>query len=332
MNAFLPEIIGSLLFCLLVFLNIDNLIKKINLFDYPNARKIHSKKTSLLGGTIIFSYFLYYYVLKYIFSDLSFLTDLYFFSLKNYITYFFSILIIFLIGLYDDKFKLQNIKKLFFLGISLFILFTQSQILQINSLDFSFGINIITNNLSIVFTTILCLAIIIAMNLYDGINLQSGIFYFINFLFLSILLNKLSLIFLFIPPLILFLLFNYNNKIFLGDSGSNILSFSLIYFLLKSYNIQNQYFFDEILIFFFLPLIDAARLFIVRVYKNGKPFFADNNHFHHLLLRNLGFFNTILITSLLVLFPHIGLIFKFNTILLFCVQLTIYLLLLYRFK
>ena len=106
------------------------------------------------------------------------------------------------------------------------------------------------------------------------------------------------------------------------------MSFSLIYFLLKSYNSQNYYFFDQILLIFFLPLVDAVRLFIYRLLKHGKPFLADKKHFHHLLNNKFGFFKTIIITALFAIIPHLSYIFDTNTILLFFILFFTYLVLL----
>ena len=45
---------------------------------------------------------------------------------------------------------------------------------------------------------------------------------------------------------------------------------------------------EKILILFFLPLIDAIRLFIQRIFNNKSPFQRDLNHFHHLVLSNFS--------------------------------------------
>ena len=92
---------------------------------------------------------------------------------------------------------------------------------------------------------------------------------------------------------------------FFGDSGIYILSFisalMIIYFY-DSLKINIEY----ILIIIFLPMIDFFRLFFVRIYKFGNdPFKADENHLHHLILKDMSFKTTILIYILFIYLPII---------------------------
>ena len=42
------------------------------------------------------------------------------------------------------------------------------------------------------------------------------------------------------------------------------------------------------LYWFWLPVLDCARLMVARIYNGRSPFSADRNHFHHLLLEKVG--------------------------------------------
>ena len=128
------------------------------------------------------------------------------------------------------------------------------------------------------------------MNLFDGINLQAGIFYLINFLFLSIYLNSANIVLIFIIPLIFFIILNYRNFCFLGDLWFKFIIFFVNIYIFKNYfhsgKIPNI---DNIFLFIFLPCVDALRLFLYRLWAFGNPFRADMNHFHHILLKKFNF-------------------------------------------
>ena len=71
-----------------------------------------------------------------------------------------------------------------------------------------------------------------ALNLFDGIDLQSGSYILIIFVFFFILLNIEFLIIL-ILSCILFLYLNYKREIFLGDSGTILIGFIIRLRLLR---------------------------------------------------------------------------------------------------
>ena len=121
-----------------------------------------------------------------------------------------------------------------------------------------------------------------------------------------------------------FLILNLQGKIFLGDSGSYILAFLIGYFFITSYQVDLLKL-DEIFLACFIPILDSIRLFLVRTFISGKPWQADGNHLHHLLLKKyklkfvLLFYFSISSISLLSLF-----FLKLNFFLLILLPLTIY--------
>jgi len=141
--------------------------------------------------------------------------------------------------------------------------------------------------------------------MFDGINLQSSIYsLFILVYFFS--LNSESLL---IALLIIFTLFficlNHLNKSFLGDSGTLLISFMLSVFFIKLFNEKKIIYSDEILIFMLVPGLDMIRLFFERIKNKRNPFSFDRLHLHHLLLRRLNYFKTILTIMLLIIIPII---------------------------
>ena len=123
-----------------------------------------------------------------------------------------------------------------------------------------------------------------ALNMFDGINLQSGFYcllIFCVFIYKNIFFNlSLSIII----SLILFLYLNFRNKIYLGESGIQFLAFLISYIFIKSTNFQNFTFYaDEIFIIMAIPGLDMFRLFIARLISGKHPFKPDTNHIHHLI-------------------------------------------------
>ena len=57
---------------------------------------------------------------------------------------------------------------------------------------------------------------------------------------------------------------------FLGDSGSLLISFIIGYFFIKLYNNELINFTDEIVVYMLLPGIDLIRLFFQRILNKKK--------------------------------------------------------------
>ena len=57
--------------------------------------------------------------------------------------------------------------------------------------------------------------------------------------------------------------------------------------IIKSYNIQNILFCDEIFLLLLIPGIDAARVIIVRSLNKKSPFEPDRSHLHHFLEKKI---------------------------------------------
>ena len=305
-------LISFLLVSILFFIK-EKLVLTLNIFDHPDSRKVHKKPIPLIGGTLIYLYIIVFCIFTWSLVGKNFLFEFSIFSINNFIFLNVVIFFIYFVGLIDDKFKITNFKKLLLLSIFVLSLCYQDKSLIPDMINLSFGINFSIQNLDEIFIFLIIISFITAMNLFDGINLQAGIFYLINFIFLGYYLGSINILFIFVVPLIFFLVLNYRNICFLGDSGSNLLSFILIYIYLKAYfhsgKIPNL---DSIFLFIFLPCIDALRLLIYRLWVYGNPFRADMNHFHHILLKKFNYKITICISSIFILMPHLFFIFNLN--------------------
>lgn len=297
----LPLIISFILLNIFIYFNIDWFIKKFNIYDNPNKSSIHKKKTSLIGGTILFiniSFFLIY-------SKVNFLD--YFISNREFISFFIIISGFYVVGLYDDKYKLSPLSRIILMSFILYVSMTLNHSFQISKIDFSFiNKRIYLNDLSI-FSSIICVLIFTyALNMFDGINLQSitySTFVFFIFYFLS----AFEIFYLIIIICLLFLFaLNLKNKIFLGDSGIYIIGAFISLVVISEYNKQSITFFaDDIFILMMIPGLDFIRVFMIRISKGRNPFLGDKNHLHHLMINQFGFLKSYLFIVFLYVSPFL---------------------------
>ena len=277
------------------------LVKLVNLNDQPDSiRKFHKNEIPLFGGILIVYNLIFFLILDY-FLNFNYLQEIS--GKREYLTFLIGILFFFCIGIFDDRYNLSANKKLFINFFILLFLILIDDNLVIKQLTFSFIENpIYLNNFSHLFTILCILLFINAINMFDGINLQTGVYCVIIF---SIFLLKDIYIFIsiiLVYTLVLFLFYNFFNKFFLGDSGTNVLAFLISYILIKSYNINQDFTADEIFIILSFPGLDMFRLFISRIIKGKNPFNPDRNHIHHLIQKKFNIFQTFLIIQLCILF------------------------------
>ena len=262
--------------------------KHLEILDLPDGkRKLHKEPIPLTGGVFLFVNLFIYYVFaifEYDFSSSNIFKNIFELNI-----FFFCSCIIFLLGFLDDKFQISaNIKLITLILIFSFLLLIDNSTLindiRISFLNFQFNIG----HFSFFWTLICFLLFINAINMFDGFNLQSGIYFliFIIFLLYKGLNNYLFII------LIIFNLFfifqNNRNKCFLGDSGTYLISFILGYMSIKFYNNQDIVFADEIVLVMLIPGLDLMRLFFFRILQKRHPFSPDRQHLHHYVLNHLG--------------------------------------------
>jgi UDP-GlcNAc:undecaprenyl-phosphate GlcNAc-1-phosphate transferase len=158
----------------------------------------------------------------------------------------------------------------------------------------------------------------------DGINCQAA-FYTI-FICLIFILNNVNYVFFsnLIIILLFFSWFNFKNKMFLGNSGSLLLSYIIGFFFIKSYNVNNTFYADEIFLIMMIPGIELLRLAILRILNKKHPFKADRNHIHHIIISRKPILFTFLIIQILLMFPFILFIYFNNFFLVFFLSLAIY--------
>jgi UDP-GlcNAc:undecaprenyl-phosphate GlcNAc-1-phosphate transferase len=261
----------------------------IKVYDYPLAkRKIHKTKTPLIGGIFLLINIIFINILYFFFNDF-YLNDLnnIFRSLNKYFIFLSSSLIIFFIGYFDDKKNLNaNLKFFLFVIITAFSVFLDQNLLLQTIIIKSWNININLFKFSIFFTVICFLLFINAANMYDGINLQSGPYFFGVYSYFLYQFGFNSFFLMILIVLSIFCLLNAKGKIFFGNSGIYLISFITSYIMIKQYNNLGLISIEEIFLIMCIPGYDMLRLFFSRLYQMRTPFSSDSNHIHHIILKN----------------------------------------------
>lgn len=294
-----------IIFCNLVFLFFFQKISDyINIFDLPDdKRKIHTNKTSLLGGLIflinIFSYLIYEVIVNKspIFEIFGFQKHL------SAFIFICSLIVLFVIGFVDDKVKLSAKLRLALLTIIIPINLLVNPELNISLIKLSFMSPFSIGDLSFFWTFLCFLLFINAFNFFDGLNLQSaGLIYSISifFLYKNIFFDFFVIIFI---ANTLFLYLNYHSKIFLGNSGSFFLPFLFGALFISSYNNSPSLRADEIVVLMIIPGWDLLRLFFIRIMHKKNPMTADNNHIHHYLIKKFSQTRSAMIVQSLIWIP-----------------------------
>ena len=253
-------------------------------------------------------------------------------SIFDNIIFFISILLLFLIGLYDDKYNLSYITKLILTSLIISIFLTINESFIISKLSFTFTDEMIDlSHVSKVFTILCILLFVNALNLFDGMDLQSGT-YILIILFFFIFLLRIEIIFILILSCILFLFLNHKKEIFLGDSGTILLGFIISCFSIYSYN-NSLILSDQIFIIMMVPGIDMMRLFSMRILNGKNPFKGDRNHMHHILSKKYGYLKSlIIINSIIIILILSSFFFKVSTLIIIPMYLLLYFLIIYEKK
>ena len=259
-----------------------------HVFDRNNS--LNAERISRLGGIgVFFSFIIPVIVLITI--------------LGEFYVYVFLIplVLIFLLGLYDDLFNINAFMKLFIqVTIALLAVLYGDIVLTTNIFASSYWNALIGNALSV----FIIVYVINAFNLIDGIDGLASLLGILAVFFIAISLfiygERLyaAFSFIFCSSLLAFLRFNFSPaRIYLGDSGSMLIGLIAVMLAFKLLAVDREIAENELnikvflLSIFIVPLYDTFRVFVIRVLRRKSPFKRDENHIHH-RLRMLGWNDT----------------------------------------
>ena len=274
----------SLVAFLISLLSMPIIIKfstKFNIFDYQDARKIHSGNISRLGGVGIAISFFVCTAVYFLIADASLFIE--------YLPIISAGLIIFVFGFIDDVVTLRAIVKLLIqIVATCLVIFSGNRFTQIGPWQ-------IPSALSYIFTFCWIIGVVNAFNLIDGLDGLCGSLAFTTTLTLGIIYtlsgNNISVIcFILAASILGFLCFNWPPaKLFMGDCGSQFLGFMLA--TLPLIPADSVIEFNKFLIIASVaafPIFDTIAAIWRRI-RDKRPIMSpDKSHLHHKLL-NMGY-------------------------------------------
>ena len=300
----LQNLIYIIIFQILITFPIIKISKIKGLLDFPSERKIHIDATPYTGGIILA--FTYLFII--------FISDFDNKYLNLILSYGF---IVSLTGLIDDRYYVRPGTKLLLQAIPIFFLIDQNLYLTNLGHYIVFG-NLELGSVDRIFTFLCCLLLINAFNYNDGIDGLAAVIaitVLISFsFFLSILDNKSDSnnLLIILTPIFIFLIFNFgllsNFKLFLGDSGSNLLGFIVAFIAIYIFNENEVH--PAIIIW---PLAYVVYEFLsvtmFRIIKNTGTFKPGKDHLHYEIIdlfKLNHFYSVLIILALNIAFILIG--------------------------
>jgi UDP-GlcNAc:undecaprenyl-phosphate GlcNAc-1-phosphate transferase len=259
--------------------------KVIGLVDQPNLRKQHDGIVPLVGGIAVFCT-----LAQFIYNN----PDI----IPHSGLFLASIAVLTVIGAFDDKFDISfkfrlvvqtalTIAMMYFTGLELNSI---GDILGIGALEF--GV------LSPVITVFAVLGAINAFNMVDGIDGLLGGISIVTFTGIAVIVNlhnQHNLAFLCVVIVVAmtpYVLMNLGvlgrtRRVFMGDAGSMMIGFSVIWLLLSASQVAGEQIIRPVTALWLiaLPLMDMAAVMYRRIKRRRSPFRPDRDHLHHICQR-----------------------------------------------
>jgi UDP-N-acetylmuramyl pentapeptide phosphotransferase/UDP-N-acetylglucosamine-1-phosphate transferase len=287
--AILIAFVSALIITWYYIPKIIRVVKERHLEDKPGFHKIHKADVPTLGGIGIFGGFIFGFLI----GVNGYLPGLSYFTAA-------AVFLLF-VGIKDDLVYLNPQKK-FWAELGAAILVAVFTNIHITNFHGFLGITDISAINSYIVTLIVMVVIINAVNLIDGIDglaAMVGIIasiVFGTFFFLSGDYGYTVMAAALLGALIGFLRYNMSEvprKIFMGDSGSLVIGFTLAVFAIHFNELvangkpvlQLDSAPSVAIAILIVPLYDTLRVTVLRIRAKKSIFVGDKRHIHHLMLR-----------------------------------------------
>lgn len=266
-----------MLVCLMVTPVLIKYAERLKLVDEPDERKIHVNLVPRVGGIgmvagTLFSIAIWLQIDQFV------------------LAYLIGVVVIAIFGTWDDRVQLGH--RIKFVGqfiATLVIVFYGG--VKVNSLPFIYD-GIIPDVITIPFTIFALLGITNAINLTDGLDGLAGGSSLFSLAVIALLgymygdVNFVLLCLTVIGAILGFLRFNTHPAIiFMGDTGSQFLGFSLGVLVIWLCQEISPVLSPAIAVIILgLPILDTFYVMTQRLMEGSSPFKPDKRHIHHKLL------------------------------------------------
>ncbi|MFD3245902.1 UDP-N-acetylglucosamine--undecaprenyl-phosphate N-acetylglucosaminephosphotransferase [Rahnella aquatilis] len=258
--------------------------RRVGLVDKPNARKHHSGHIPLVGGVSIYiSIWVIYFLQPGWFPDFYY--------------YIVSVSLLLFVGVLDDRFDLPVTPRIVLQAIVAIIMMV-SGIRLITLGDIFLGHAIGLGIFGYVITIFAVMSAINAFNMVDGIDGLLGALSCVSFASLGVVFSLhgkeelarwcICLTIACVPYILLNLGIPWGRKfkVFMGDAGSTLIGFTVIWLLVLATQGPTAIIHPVTALWLIaVPLMDMVRVMISRVRRGDSPFKPDREHLHHILLK-----------------------------------------------
>lgn len=280
----ITELISIFLFTTLFIFIARKAAKKAGLVDRPNFRKRHQGLVPLVGGISVYAGICFTFAI----------TNYY---IPHASLYLVCAGVLALVGVMDDRYDISVKIRAIIQAVIAIVMMTVGK-LYLSSLGYIFGPwEMALGPFGFFLTLFAVWAAINAFNMVDGIDGLLGGLSCVSFAAIGVILwsdGQLSLAmwcFAMIAAILPYILLNLGvlgrrYKVFMGDAGSTLIGFTVIWLLLettqgKTHPISPV----NALWLIAIPLMDMVAIMYRRLRKGLSPFSPDRQHIHHLIMR-----------------------------------------------
>lgn len=278
------DFVAIFLFSLLFLFLARKVAKKIGLVDKPNYRKRHQGQIPLVGGISIYAGICFAFLY----------TDHY---IPHVSLYLMCAGVLVVTGALDDRFDISVVARAIIQALVAVAMMVFSG-RYINSLGYIFGPwEMVLGPFGYLVTLFAVWAAINAFNMVDGIDGLLGGLSCVSLGAMGILLTLdnnpglalwcFAMIAAILPYILLNLgVFGRRYKVFMGDAGSTMIGFTIIWLLLQSTQGWGHPMNPVTALWIIaVPLMDMIAIMYRRMRKGMSPFAPDRQHIHHLIMR-----------------------------------------------
>lgn len=321
------ELLSIFLFTTIFLFCARKVARYVGLVDKPNFRKRHQGLIPLVGGISVFAGVCFSFGL----------TDYY---VPHSALYLYCAGVLVFIGALDDRFDI-SVKIRATIQATIAIVMMVFGNIHLNSLGYIFGSwEMVLGPFGYLLTLFAIWAAINAFNMVDGIDGLLGGLSCVSFAAIGLILilnGQTSLAmwcFAMIAAILPYILLNLGAlgrryKVFMGDAGSTLIGFTIIWILLETTQGPTHSISPVTALWIIaIPLMDMVAIMFRRLRKGMSPFSPDRQHIHHLIMR-AGFSSRqafVLITLAAALFAVIGVVTEYVHIVPEWVMLALFLL------
>jgi UDP-GlcNAc:undecaprenyl-phosphate GlcNAc-1-phosphate transferase len=279
----------GLLYSAFVVVFCNKIALRLGVVDHPGAQehKAHSAPTPLVGGLVALPPAIAILLLQFFQEGVAST------HAASYLALAFATFLALAVGFFDDRrhipalFRLVICSGIFGVAISIRPEFV------VSALDLqSLGLKVELGLLAIPFSVFCLLVFQNAVNMTDGRNgLVAGVTIIWLLSLLSYGWHPLTLaIISLIIGLLIALGANLGGRLFLGDAGTYGIGAFVGLATIWIHQSNIGLYTIDVVIMFIIPVLDMARLFVLRIFHGRHPFSADHNHLHHYLDHSIGWF------------------------------------------